>query len=881
MSIPAPYSEVYLAGDGTTTVFAFGTNFKPISAGLVKCSVYLQDGYEVIPTYTVDMEGKFITISALTLPDSTVLTAPPSGSTVRIYRDMPEEQDITASQLQAFTAKQLEIALDAIVAMIQEVSYTTDHKTVRLTEPQRDIALQELGALEDEHLIYWDNTARKLVVTNYPQKDVVRCVNGLFFRLRTDPDTQEPYLQWSTDESDWHSINIDEVELQAQGAYALAGDAYTLAYATRGELNTHKADHSNPHETSLANLIDTNVAGATGGQFLQYNGINWVPVSSSATVYWGGILGNITDQADLKTALDGKVGKAGDTMTGALNIADIASSNTPLLTLTHSNTATYKWNIAPRYNSTTLSVYPGSTETNGFRFATTGFVPASNNARYLGSASLKWKGVYTGVINNGYDIAVPVTNSADTFALESEITDINGKIPAQASTSNQLADKNFVNSSIATNTANFIGTFNSVADLEAYSGTVTNNDYAFVIGTDSAGNTTYNRYKYNGTTQQWVYEYTLNNSSFTAVQWASINSGVTASDVSKARSAVQPSDLGNGTITITQGGISKGTFTTNQSGNTTIALDAGGGSAGQAIDAIMHVSGGNPAINGSIVSGFGNSSYLELPGVFKLGASDTRSFEINCVFTTQATEDTNKKVILVGYVPNQIVDINLGGVSIRYGGYVGQKIEVLINSANSTQTITGTTDLLPATKYYVKIEYDGTNYKLWLSTDGSAYTLETSDARTVLPAPAKFCIGRNFYHIESVDMSGWDISKNGQMVWAGMDAPGLCQRVATGHEVIAFQAPTASNNYTWYRKYADGWVEQGGHIDTAPASEETTVVFPVTMADTTYFATRTIEGSINQTEWTVYAGGCVYNKTTTGMTFRLKTPVCWEVKGMA
>lgn len=37
--------------------------------------------------------------------------------------------------------------------------------------------------------------------------------------------------------------------------------------------------------------------------------------------------------------------------------------------------------------------------------------------------------------------------------------------------------------------------------------------------------------------------------------------------------------VGNGTITITQGGVSKGTFTTNQSGNSTIALDAGGGAS--------------------------------------------------------------------------------------------------------------------------------------------------------------------------------------------------------------------------------------------------------------------------------------------------------------
>lgn len=107
---------------------------------------------------------------------------------------------------------------------------------------------------------------------------------------------------------------------------------------------------------------------------------------------------------------------------------------------------------------------------------------------------------------------------------------INEKIPNQASAENQLADKNFVNSSIATNTANFIGTFNSVAELEAYSGTLTNNDYAFVVGVDSDGNTVYNRYKYTTTTNpaSWQFEYALNNSSFTATQWEAINSGITA-----------------------------------------------------------------------------------------------------------------------------------------------------------------------------------------------------------------------------------------------------------------------------------------------------------------------------------------------------------------
>ena len=97
----------------------------------------------------------------------------------------------------------------------------------------------------------------------------------------------------------------------------------------------------------------------------------------------------------------------------------------------------------------------------------------------------------------------------------------------------------FVNSSIATNTANYISNngepFTSVEQLEAYSGTVTNNDYAFVTGIDSEGNTYYDRYKatVSGSTVTWALEYRLNNSSFTAAQWSAINSGITSVLVAK------------------------------------------------------------------------------------------------------------------------------------------------------------------------------------------------------------------------------------------------------------------------------------------------------------------------------------------------------------
>lgn len=173
-------------------------------------------------------------------------------------------------------------------------------------------------------------------------------------------------------------------------------------------------------------------------------------------------------------------------------------------------------------------------------------------------------------------------------ALGSDVSAIELKIPTQASATNQLADKDFVNSSISTNTANFIGTFISVSALESYTGTVTNNDYAFVVnsvitdnGSDWATfndlnaydktlltnfdygwvingsnfdlyrfdilnqawglratniskssvtlNSAYNRYKatVTGSTVVWDFEFTLNNSSFTASQWEAINSTIT------------------------------------------------------------------------------------------------------------------------------------------------------------------------------------------------------------------------------------------------------------------------------------------------------------------------------------------------------------------
>lgn len=117
-------------------------------------------------------------------------------------------------------------------------------------------------------------------------------------------------------------------------------------------------------------------------------------------------------------------------------------------------------------------------------------------------------------------------------SLQTALDLLNSKVPTQASTSNQLADKAFVNSSIATATATFRGMFESETELKKANGDA--NDYAYLKSTDADGNILYTRYKY-AEDSGWIEEYTLNNSSFTAAEWASIQSGMTAALVDKLK----------------------------------------------------------------------------------------------------------------------------------------------------------------------------------------------------------------------------------------------------------------------------------------------------------------------------------------------------------
>ncbi len=76
--------------------------------------------------------------------------------------------------------------------------------------------------------------------------------------------------------------------------------------------------------------------------------------------------------------------------------------------------------------------------------------------------------------------------------------------------------------------------------------------------------------------------------------------------------------------------------------------------------------------------------------------------------------------------------------------------------------------------------------------------------------------------------------------------------------VIESQMPTAENNYTWYRKYKSGWIEQGQYSGAWDSSQACLITFPIPFTTTNYFVI------VNETNGT--NSSLVKDRTTTTFT---------------
>ena len=110
---------------------------------------------------------------------------------------------------------------------------------------------------------------------------------------------------------------------------------------------------------------------------------------------------------------------------------------------------------------------------------------------------------------------------------------------------------------------------------------------------------------------------------------------------------------------------------------------------------------------------------------------------------------------------------------------------------------------------------------------------------------------------------------------------------ATFAHIVEKQDPTAGNNYMWYRKYSDGWVEQGQKKIQIAHNSKGLITLPVVMANTDYIA----QAGSNQVNSSGTFGANSTVSANAGTTTQVRLgqfnsasanmDVWWEVKGIA
>ena len=135
-----------------------------------------------------------------------------------------------------------------------------------------------------------------------------------------------------------------------------------------------------------------------------------------------------------------------------------------------------------------------------------------------------------------------IATEAQVYNVAQDVTTINWKIPSAATSSNQLADKNYVDDGINSVTAYYItknaqgdqwATYTELAAASTFyswgvARTPTRNDYTIVLADENHDNAT-TRYIYNS---GWEYQYTVNETALTQAQLDALNSWITSGKVS-------------------------------------------------------------------------------------------------------------------------------------------------------------------------------------------------------------------------------------------------------------------------------------------------------------------------------------------------------------
>ena len=669
----------------------------------------------------------------------------------------------------------------------------------------------------------------------------------------------------------WEQLTISDVDGLQDDLDDLQGQITT----NKGTIGNHIANTNNPHnvtasQVGLGNVDNTSDADkpiSTATQDALDLKANIADLGTAA----------YTDSTDYATAAQG--GKAdtalqpGDNVSELVNNAGYLTQHQTLTDLGITATAS-EINVLDGITASTTELNYVDGVTSAIQTQIDGKQPKSASAYNMGNTSGGW----TAMSNAQQDALNSGANTTNIGQIATNTSNIADEITNRQNADNGLQSQ--IDAIVSkSDVVDIVGTY---AELQAYdTSSLGNNDVVKVISDSTHNNApSYYRWVITGGVGAWVYIGSESETYTKAETDALLNAkqdnitatdGITLTGTTLTNSGVRAvaSGTANGTISVNTNGTSADVAVTglgsaaytNSSAYATAAQGTKADTAVQPGDLATVATSGSyndlsnkPTIPAAQV----NSDWNANSGVAQILNKPT----LATVATSGSYNDLSNKPT-IPTVNNSTITITQGGItkgSFSLNQATGDTIALDAGGGGSVSidNITITANADDEIQTVAMIDQNSGIDKIW--------TGESADYEDIANPS-----NDTFYAItDDIGDSALDI---------GQITETLNDKVDKGHEVIEFQAPTVINGYTWYRKYADGWVEQGG---TVPAISGTkTVVFPVPMLDTNYTILKTMETN-SSSQPSSYNQFSFYNKTTADATTSTAgVGFSWQVSGMA
>lgn len=902
----------------------------------IGATIYDQYGVDTGDTVTA-VGGATITVNTNvytrdTLHDvdeNTVLTW--TGDTLQIGDYIVIERTTTRTQPFEFqnNQKHIEKSDDNLERQIQEVADKVDNAL--LVDPTHTIDSNKMNPVE------WMETILRSV-----DKSVrgFRYLNGWLDYSLDDPNVAGVDKTWT------HLVNTDNIKAIREQSRIENNETiyYTEYLAQDGSWKTL----SDPHKWNnmkLSDLADTDFSNLSAGNFIMFDGLKWKNVYSSATASWGTLLGNIDDQADLKNALDAKVNLDGSSiMTAPLKFlaGSMRGAVGPYL-----NGVSF-WKMDAQYTITNIANLTDSrflpVTTNAIdlgRSANTwkdlylggkAYVATINNGADLGvpnkSGTLATMGDVELAASSGrmltdqgvwyakmYSATVPpsaedATNYADFSQVDSDNNPIiviyerqsgawvlsetitppaeyDGYVPITskiwdiAEQSGQQGGRVLWNHTskeftpyptiISFEDIEITGDSTVIMPLNPSGNQIVNKDYVDSHVPTGGYHPSLFAHEWDDKLRddvQWlradtfswqqgsVYKAAYKHLRNDMYNWYSWENNGTTIYTKKAYPEVGEKAYSNSALTTEVGEITAVTDTLD------ITVEK------ITVNNVVYdsVSGSNIAPTTETVGGV-TVQYIPAEDGHKI-VTDFHESEVADVYT--ATGVAWYYIIDYGFKRFKLPR----GKHNRYAATLG----VVSNGRQPTYTPTDTS-LVNKTLHESSTSEGSKMYLNPYNQGGDSPLIVGDESGLVVPQDQDTDQYKYLYFYVG------EFTQTAIENTAGLNAELFNDKVDVGHEVIAFQAPNAGNNYTWYRKYADGWVEQGGSEVSVAEMSTVPITLPVVMADTSYTAVAQ-NNTLNTAADAESTIGIEKTSTTTVTLFaHYLTPntvtASWQVSGIA